>query len=180
MVTKIKTQRDSKTDSRTKSRMVRTSHDLPTESRVQLIEVLNQQLADTFDLYSQAKQAHWNVKGPDFFQLHELYDELAEMLLTHLDAIAERVTALGGTALGTVRMAANASRLDEFSDEPIGSMESVRMLAAHYADLAESTRKAIDKAEELKDMDTNDLFIDVSRDLDKSLWFLEAHFQDSK
>src|SRR5438309_8411718 len=80
--------------------------ELPAEVRKQMIGLLNQHLADTFDLYSQAKQAHWNIKGPEFFQLHELFDRLADEVIGYVDVIAERVTALGGTALGTVRMAA--------------------------------------------------------------------------
>lgn len=88
--------------------------DIDAETREQMVALLNQQLADTFDLYSQTKQAHWNVKGPDFFQLHELYDKLAGEVIEYVDLIAERATSLGGTALGTARMAVAASRLPEF------------------------------------------------------------------
>jgi starvation-inducible DNA-binding protein len=158
-------------------RFVKTSIDLPQESRATMVELLNDQLADTFDLFSQTKQAHWNVKGPQFYQLHELYDELAATLLGFVDLIAERATALGGSATGTVRMAAGATRLADFSDGPVGSLESVRMLVERYAALAQSTREAIDQAEQAEDMDTADLFTEVSRELDKSLWFLEAHLQ---
>lgn len=161
-----------------KPKIFDTSIDIEQEARQQLIEVLNAQLADTFDMFSLAKQAHWNVKGPQFFQLHELFDLIAEGLLPYIDMIAERVTALGGMAMGTVRMAADASRLEAYPTDVIGSLETVRVVADRLADLAASTRQAADKAEELEDMDTNDLFIEVSRDLDKWLWFLEAHLQD--
>lgn len=173
MATKTKTQ----TDSKPRVRLIRTANDLPENTRQEMVALLNEQLADTFDLFSQTKQAHWNVKGPNFYQLHELYDELAEALLGHVDSIAERATALGGAATGTVRMAAGATRLDDFSPGHVGSMESVRMLVDRYAALAQSTREAADKAEEAGDMDTNDLFIEISRDLDKFLWFLESHIQ---
>src|SRR5881409_3394897 len=86
--------------------------DIPESSRADLVELLNARLADTFDLYSQLKQAHWNVKGSDFIQLHLLYDEIAESVIEYVDTIAERATALGGLALGTARMAAAASTLD--------------------------------------------------------------------
>lgn len=164
----------------TRGRKIPTRHDLPAEAREQMIELLNAHLADLFDLFSQAKQAHWNVKGPQFFQLHELYDTLAGMLLPHIDAVAERATALGGAATGTVRMAAGATRLEEYAAGPVDSLESVKLLAERYATVAKSAREAIDEAEEAKDMDTSDLFIEVSRDLDKSLWFLEAHVQGSQ
>jgi starvation-inducible DNA-binding protein len=172
-----KERKDNPQDGRKAELMLRTSIDLPEETRQSMIALLNEQLADMFDLFSQTKQAHWNVKGAQFFQLHKLYDDLAEDLLGHIDEIAERATSLGGAATGTARMAASATRLKEFSKGPVGSMESVRMLVDRYAAAAKSTREAIDEAEEAKDQGTMDLFVDVSRDLDKFLWFLEAHIQ---
>ena len=159
-------------------KMVTTSHDLPASTRQEMAALLNTQLADTFDLFSQTKQAHWNVKGMQFYHLHELYDELVGCVLEWVDLIAERAVILGGSATGTARMAAAATRLDEFSAETIGSRASVEALVKRYATLAESTRKAIDTADEAGDMDTADLFTEVSRGLDKSLWFLEAHLQE--
>ena len=159
-------------------RMHKTRNDIPLEIRDQMVTLLNQQLADTFDLYSQTKQAHWNVKGSEFFQLHELYDKLAEEVLAYIDLIAERATSLGGTAEGTARMAAANSRLPEYPADEAGSHHSVDLLAERYAGLAATTRAAIDKSAELGDADTADLFTEVSRGLDKSLWFLEAHQQD--
>jgi len=155
----------------------KTSIDIEASKRQQLITVLNQQLADTFDMMSMMKQAHWNVKGPQFIALHELFDEIANGLIPYVDIIAERVTALGGMAMGTVRMAAQASRLDAYPTDIVNSLDTVRLVADRMADLAASTREAGDRAEELHDMDTNDLFLEVSRDLDKWLWFLEAHLQ---
>jgi starvation-inducible DNA-binding protein len=159
------------------TKMYKTKNDLALEQREQIISLLNQQLADTFDLYSQTKQAHWNVKGAQFFQLHELFDKLAGELLDFVDTIAERVTALGGTAQGTARMSAAASRLPEYP-EIVGSLESVQALAERYANCAATTRAAIDAASQLGDIDTSDLFTEVSRGLDKALWFLEAHLQE--
>lgn len=176
MATKTKTQKNS----RPAAGLVKTQNDLPEKARQEMVELLNEQLADTFDLFSQTKQAHWNVKGPQFYQLHELYDELAEQLLAFVDMIAERATALGGSATGTVRMAAQDTRLPDFSAGPVGSMESVQMLVERYAALAQSTREAIDKAEQAEDMDTADLFTEVSRGVDKALWFIEAHIQQGE
>lgn len=151
--------------------------DLAADTRKKMIALLNQQLADTFDLFSQTKQAHWNVKGEQFYPLHKLYDELAAELLGYVDLIAERATALGGAAQGTVRMAAGSTRLSEYPSGGVDSMPSVEALVKSYAALAETTRKAIDEADKAEDMDTADLFTEVSRGLDKSLWFLEAHLQ---
>ena len=157
--------------------MFSTHNDLAEEVRRRMISLLNQQLASTFDLYSQTKQAHWNVKGAQFFQLHELFDNLAEELTGYVDLIAERATALGGLALGTVRMSAANSQLAECELEITDSLPTVEALAERYATLAASMRQAIESAEDKGDADTADLFTEVSRGLDKSLWFLEAHLQ---
>lgn len=155
-----------------------TSIDLEQDVRQQVVQLLNQQLADTFDLFSQTKQAHWNVKGKDFYQLHLLFDALAEELEEHIDELAERATALGGQAAGTVRMAAENSRIPEYLPGAASGLMHVAALVERYANLAASTRQASEQAESLEDASTADLFNDVSRTLDKSLWFLEAHLQE--
>jgi starvation-inducible DNA-binding protein len=162
------------------ARLFQTRHDLKEEVRQQMIELCNRQLADTFDLYSQNKQAHWNVKGRDFFQLHELFDTLAEEVLPFVDLIAERVTALGGQALGTARMAAGSSRLTDLPLDTVEGMAVVEAMAGCYANIAASTRQAIEEAEQAGDMDTADLFTEVSRELDKHLYFLESHLQGAE
>jgi starvation-inducible DNA-binding protein len=153
-----------------------TSMDIPQDARVKIINVLNQTLAEVFDLYSQTKQAHWNVKGPNFIQLHEFYDRIAEMIFPYVDEVAERVTALGGFATGTARMAANSSTLKEFPDIH-GGMETVKALAERYASLTNTCRENVDKTEKWGDMATSDLYVEIVRVLDKALWFLEAHIQ---
>jgi starvation-inducible DNA-binding protein len=160
-----------------KPRMFKTRNDLPLEYREPLVALLNQQLADTFDLQSQTKQAHWNVKGMHFFQLHELFDKLAEEVEEYVDLIAERATTLGGTALGTARMSASASRLPEFPLDLSDSRSFVEALVDRFAALAKTSRAAIDASNELRDADTADLFTEVSRGLDMNVWFLEAHLQ---
>jgi starvation-inducible DNA-binding protein len=151
--------------------------DLPQDVRGPMIALLNQQLAGTFDLYSQTKQAHWNVKGAQFYPLHELFDKLAAELEGYVDLIAERATALGGLAQGTARQAAANSRLAEFPTDVTDSMPTVEALAERYAALGAETRQAIETADAQGDADTADLFTEVSRGLDKALWFLEAHLQ---
>jgi starvation-inducible DNA-binding protein len=151
--------------------------DLPAPARAEAIALLNQQLADTLDLFTQVKQAHWNVKGPYFIALHELFDKLAEQAEEYTDDLAERATTLGGVALGTARVAARSSRLPEIALEGLEGQAAVKALADRYAALAASTRAAIEAANRLGDADTADLFTEISRGLDKSLWFLEAHLQ---
>jgi len=159
----------------TTTRTYPTSVDLDVAVRGQMIGLLNQQLADSFDLYSQAKQAHWNVKGMHFIALHKLFDEVAEAVLETVDMLAERVTALGADAQGTVRMAAHSSSLPEFPSDLQGGEAFVEALANRLAAYANSTRRAADAASQAGDQATNDLFIEIVREMDKLLYFLEAH-----
>ncbi|MEB3245364.1 MAG: DNA starvation/stationary phase protection protein Dps [Vampirovibrionales bacterium] len=151
--------------------------DISKAERQVLIGELNIALALMTDLVSQVKFSHWNVKGPNFIALHELFDTFAADLTAHIDAIAERATALGGTALGTVRMASEHSTLPEFPVDVFTGPEVVTVLAERYAEAAKLIRAKIDAAEQQNDKDTADLFTGVSRDLDKQLWLLEAHLQ---
>jgi starvation-inducible DNA-binding protein len=160
------------------ARMFETRNDLDAASREKLVELLNARLADTFDLYSQLKHAHWNVRGSDFIQLHELYDTIAESVIEFVDEIAERATALGGLATGTVRMAADASSLDEYPLDAIADEDTVRVVADRLAAYGAAIRHDIDVTDsELGDMDTSDLLTEISRSIDKHLWFVEAHLQ---
>ena len=123
------------------------------------------------------RHAHWNVKGPHFIALHELFDKLHAELEGPIDDIAERITALGGVAHGTLRMLAKASRVSEFPSDVHDGVAVTLALADRYATVAKSVRDAIDKTAKLGDADTADLFTGLSRQLDKALWFLEAHGQ---
>lgn len=158
-------------------RMFETRIDLNLKNRQEVIGVLNAQLADTFNMFSFMKHAHWNVKGQQFMALHKLFDEIAAGLLAHIDEMAERATALGGMALGTTRIVSESSQLEPYPLTVVDGIETVLVLANRMAQLAASIRGAAKRAEQLEDMDTNDLFIEISRDLDKWLWFLEAHLQ---
>lgn len=161
-----------------KSGLYQSRIDLSPKLRVQVCEMLNQSLANTFDLYSQVKQAHWNVKGPQFYQLHLLFDELADELLSYVDEQAERITALGGTAMGTVHMAAQQSKLEDYPLETVDGLDHVALLSERFSHFCQIVRENIDASAELGDADTADLFTEISRNSDKRLWFLEAHLQE--
>jgi starvation-inducible DNA-binding protein len=151
--------------------------DLPDDTRRGVAELLNRQLANLTDLYTQTKHAHWNVKGRDFYSLHTLFDTLAEGLEEHIDDAAERITALGGVAHGTARRAADNSRLDDFPDGVHAGHEVVRVMADRYAAAGKDARDGVGRADDLGDADTADLLTAVSRYLDKSLYLLESHLQ---
>ncbi len=151
--------------------------DIPAKARTKLVETLNARLADALDLTLQAKQAHWNVKGPNFIQFHELFDELAPHFDEAADLIAERITALGGVANGTTRQAAASSSIPEYDLSATEGLEHVRALSERLAKFGNQVREDIDRADELGDTGTTDLLTGVSRQADKDLWFLEAHLQ---
>lgn len=151
--------------------------DLSADIRQRVITLLNQNLADTLDLQLQAKQAHWNVKGPSFIALHELFDKVAAVAGQGADELAERVTALGGTAEGTVQVLSTRSRVAPYPLDIYRGHEHVARLADAIAAVGKNARAAIDEAGKLGDQDTADLFTEISRELDKHLWFVEAHIQ---
>jgi starvation-inducible DNA-binding protein len=155
--------------------MFETKNDLPANTRGKAVELLNARLADAIDLGAQAKFAHWNVKGPNFIALHELFDQVAENIEEHIDTIAERVTALGGTARGTIATVARATSLKPYPEEVVEGLAHVEALSTALADFGKKARAGIDEAAKLGDADTSDLFTGISRDVDKYLWFLEAH-----
>ena len=157
--------------------MLKTRNDLAANTRGAVINLLQARLADAIDLYTQTKQAHWNVKGMDFFQLHELFDTLAKVPRKQADNIAERATALGGMALGTVRMAAQNSTLPEYPTETVEGREVVDVMVERWSAYAASTRAAVRRCQELDEPTTEDLFTELSREIDESLYFLEAHLQ---
>jgi len=141
----------------------------------ELVAMLNQSLADSLDLAYQTKQAHWNVKGYNFYGLHLLFDDLYGQLAAHVDDFAERAVSIGGLALGTVRVASSTSRLDEYPLDALESRVHVDALVDRYGDYTSRVRHAIKKAEKLGDQDTADLYTSVSRAMDKALWMLTAH-----
>jgi starvation-inducible DNA-binding protein len=157
-----------------------TRNDLPARSRTKVIASLNARLADAIDLGAQAKHAHWNVKGPNFIALHELFDKVAESVEEQIDQLAERITALGGTAYGTIAAAGRASSLAPYPEDIVEGLQHVDALAAALAQFGKKIRKAIDEAGKQADADTADLYTQISRETDKYLWFLEAHLQSGR
>lgn len=152
-----------------------TRNSLPASARSQVVALLNRRLADAIDLQSQCKQAHWNVKGPQFIALHELFDEVYAAVVAYVDEIAERIVQLGGTAEGTVRVAAGRSELDEYPMAMSDGAEHVRSLSTALAAFGSRMRFAIEEVEELEDVATSDLCTEITRGMDKWLWFVEAH-----
>lgn len=154
-----------------------TSNDLAEGVRGQVIDLLNQRLADAIDLQTQAKQAHWNVKGPHFIALHKLFDEIHGAVEEYVDLLAERVVQLGGIASGTARIVAERSELPEYPHAIGGGAEHVNALASALAEFGASVRRAIDETGGWGDQVSADICTEISRGVDKWLWFVEAHVQ---
>jgi starvation-inducible DNA-binding protein len=158
-------------------KMYETENDIPLERRAALITLMSQRLADAVDLQTQMKQAHWNVKGPNFIGLHELFDQIDEAVESYVDLIAERIVQLGGIAEGTVRVAAARSRLEEYPLDIADGKAHVEAVSRALSTFGHDARNTIDEATSLGDADTADIFTEVSRGIDKWLWFVEAHSQ---
>ena len=160
--------------------LYKTENDIPRNNRLELAKLMNLRLASAVDLQLQLKQAHWNVKGPNFIGLHELFDKIAATVETYADKIAERIVQLGGIAEGTARVAAARSRLDEYPLTVSEGSEHVNAVSMAISNFGHDARLTIDEANALDDADTADLFTQISRGLDHWLWFVEAHAQSPK
>src|SRR5205807_5339427 len=165
---------------RPQPKMYETENDISQNRRVEISALLNQRLADAVDLQTQMKQAHWNVKGPHFIGLHELFDQIDEAVEGYVDLIAERIVQLGGVAEGTVRVAAERSRLEEYPLDIADGQAHVEAVSKALSTFGHEARKTIDEADDLDDADTADMFTEISRGIDKWLWFVEAHSQAAK
>jgi starvation-inducible DNA-binding protein len=158
----------------------KTRNDLSANAKSVSIGILNARLADSIDLALLTKQAHWNLKGPQFIALHEMIDGFRTELDGHVDTMAERVVQLGGTALGTTQVVAKATTLAPYPTDIHKIKDHLAALIERYGKVANGVRKAIDETDDAGDVDTSDLFTAYSRALDKQLWFLEAHVQEKE
>jgi starvation-inducible DNA-binding protein len=155
--------------------MLKTRNSLDLKTRQKVTDLVQDRLSDAIDLQTQMKQAHWNIKGPHFIGLHKLFDEINEAVEEYVDEIAERAVQLGAVVHGTARAVAKNSSLKEYPLDIVADTDHVQAVSAALATFGKNAREAIDAADKLGDKDTADLFTDVSRGVDKWLWFVEAH-----
>src|SRR5258708_11260777 len=155
--------------------MFPTKNDLSEAIRSKVVDLLNARLADAIDLQTQCKQAHWNVKGANFIALHKLFDEVNEDVEEYVDLIAERAVQLGGLAEGTARSVAKRSTLAEYGAKGADSREHVQALSSALSSFGKAVRAAIAQTDDIGDADTADIFTEISRGVDKWLWFVAAH-----
>jgi starvation-inducible DNA-binding protein len=160
-----------------KSRLYETKNDLPQATRREVVDLLNARLADCIDLEAQCKQAHWNVKGPNFIALHELFDDIHQAVDEYADLIAERIVQLGGIAEGTVGAVAQRTTLTDYPLVLAKGSEHVSALSDALAGFGRAVRVGIDEMNDLKDAASADVLTEIVRGIDKWLWFVEAHQQ---
>jgi starvation-inducible DNA-binding protein len=164
--------------SKTIDKMYPTRVALSGNVKSEVVQIFQEQLANASDLYSQAKFAHWNVKGDNFYQLHLLFDSVAETVEAHIDPIAERLTQLGGVANGTIRQAASTSKIPEYDFNAVGGgMAHVKALADALGHYAKLMRKASEDVDDAGDKPSADFFNQLIVEAEKQLYFLESHIQ---
>ncbi len=159
--------------------MYRSSINLSLRSREKAARLLNSRLADAIDLAMQIKHAHWNVRGPNFIALHDMFDRLHVEFLGHADTLAERATSLGATADGRLVSVTKRTTLPAYPNNAEGDADHLAAIAAGLAQFGGLVRVAIGETARLEDIDTSDVFTEISRAADKALWLIEAHLQPS-
>lgn len=164
----------------TKMNHFRTKNNTPDNTKAVSIELLNARLADLIDLALVTKQAHWNLKGSNFIGVHLMLDGFRTEIDGYSDSVAERAVQLGGTAFGTVQAVDKKTSCKPYPTEIFSVQDHLKALIDRYGQVANNIREAIKATDEAGDDDTSDLFTEVSRGLDKNLWFLEAHLQDKE
>jgi starvation-inducible DNA-binding protein len=157
-----------------------TKNDLPEATRATVVQLLNQRLADCIDLQTHCKQAHWNVKGPTFIALHKLFDEVNADVEEYVDLLAERIVQLGGVASGTARIVAARSTLIDYPLMLSTGAQHVAALSDSLSQFGRTARIGIEEMNDLEDANSADILTEISRGVDKWLWFVEAHLDGAK
>ena len=161
----------------TKTKMHKTMNPISENIRGSMVELLQTHLATAVDITYQTKQAHWNVKGMNFIAVHELFDDLHEETEEYVDTIAERLTAIGGQAHGTVQAASENSLLDPYPLDLVKSEDHLKRLTESYSKWSAAVAEGIEEASEAGDPLTEDLLTAIGHGLDKGIYFMESHFQ---
>ncbi len=157
----------------------RTKNDLPEDTRAEVVRLMNARLADAIDLQGMCKQAHWNVRGPQFISLHKLFDKIYEAVEQYVDLIAERAAQLGGVVEGTTQSVAQRSTLPGYPATASTGAEHVAALSDALSHFGRTVRVGIQETQDIGDFGSADVFTEISRGVDQWLWFVEAHAADT-
>jgi starvation-inducible DNA-binding protein len=152
--------------------LIQTRNNLAEKDKITTITLLGQLVIHVIDLSLMTKQAHWNLRGANFIAVHEMLDEFRTSLLDHHDIFAERIVQLGGVVLGTSQEVARLSTLPAYPTDIHRVQDHIAALTERYGMVANQLRHAVVS---VTDENSADMLTAASRDLDKFLWFLEAH-----
>ena len=143
------------------------------EDRIKIAEGLKSLLADTYTLYLQSHNFHWNVTGPQFRELHLMFEEHYTELATAVDEVAERIRTLGVSAPGTYKSFAQLSSIEEVEGVPPAD-KMVDLLTQGHEQVVKTCRQVLSTAQEAKDESTAALVSDRMRIHEKTAWMLRA------
>lgn len=160
------------------ARMFPSSNMMDAQVRIKVVDALNPILATLTDLHAQVKHAHWNVKSPQFYSLHKLFDELAESIPDDADTVAERIGALGGYARGTIQMACSDTKIGNLPEPLVDGVGLVRDLIDKFAAAENLLRTSSEMIDKMGDCVSANMLQDMAHRLGKGLYFLEAHIQN--
>lgn len=139
----------------------------------QLISSVNKQVANWTVLYTKLHNYHWYVKGSQFFTLHEKFEELYNEANTHIDELAERLLALEGKPVATLRESLEQATINEAEGRE-SAEEMVQSVVADFKTLTGELKEAMDLAAEVGDETTGDMLLAIHQSLEKHVWMLKS------
>lgn len=139
-----------------------------------IAEGLSGVLADSYTLFLKTQNYHWNVTGPHFGPLHDLFEEQYRELFDAIDEIAERIRTLGFRAPGTLKEFGDLASVKEQTGQP-DAMEMVKNLAEANETVHKTLRSAFETADEAGDEGTADLMVERMQAHAKNIWMLRSH-----
>jgi starvation-inducible DNA-binding protein len=143
-----------------------------------VIEGLQTILADSYALMAQTHLAHWNVEGPNFFQLHAAFQAQYEELFSAVDEIAERLRALDVLAIGGLKTLAKNSRIEELAVETTPAKDFVAHLVESHELLLGNAQALREAAGSADDLETQDVIIGRIQAHQKTLWMLKSFLKN--
>ncbi|WP_159635295.1 Dps family protein [Sphingobacterium composti Ten et al. 2007 non Yoo et al. 2007] len=140
-------------------------------------EILNKLLADHNVLYVKARNAHWNIEGPDFHAQHLFFETLYDALAETIDELAERVRAIGHYAIGSMKEFLELTQLSEEKPSKNDSQSYIKALLNDYESIIISIRENIETIEKHGDAGTEDFLVGIMEAHEKTAWMLRAHLK---
>lgn len=136
--------------------------------------LMNQQLTNWTVLYTKLHNYHWYVKGPNFFTLHEKFEEFYTETATYIDEIAERLLTIGGKPVATLKETLEVATIEEAKGGETAN-EMVKIILQDFTTLTNDIEQLLEVAGDANDEETADLFLGIKATLEKHIWMLQAY-----